>query len=127
MDQSQQRLASALSSTTHYVAPAQHAPLAFSVPEACKVAGVGRTKLCEALQSGALRSRRNGTKHLILRADLESWLQSLPTATDATPMLKSRADIAVAASVATRAARAAAGKRARVRKTQLRPRLVAAE
>jgi excisionase family DNA binding protein len=93
-------------------------PLAFSVPEACRVAGVGRTKLCEALQSGALRSRRNGTKHLILRADLESWLQSLPTATDATPMLKSRAKAAVAVSSATYRAR---------RKASPKPRLVAAE
>ncbi|MET4483703.1 helix-turn-helix domain-containing protein [Bradyrhizobium sp. F1.13.3] len=61
------------------VAPLPAAQMAFSVPAACKVAGVGRTKLYEAIQSGALRARKNGAKNLILRDDLQQWLESLPT------------------------------------------------
>jgi excisionase family DNA binding protein len=64
--------------------------LAYSIPGACKAAGVGRTKLYEALASGALRSRRNGAKHLILRADLERWLEALPTEKAPAPSPKSR-------------------------------------
>jgi excisionase family DNA binding protein len=49
--------------------------LAFSIPAACKASGVGRSKIYEAIQSGALRARKNGAKNLILRADLERWLE----------------------------------------------------
>jgi excisionase family DNA binding protein len=54
--------------------------LAYSIPAASKVSGVGRSKLYEAIASGALRVRKNGAKNLILRDDLQHWLQSLPTA-----------------------------------------------
>lgn len=53
--------------------------LAFTVPQACKVAGVGRSRMYEVIASGALRTRKNGSKNLILRDDLLRWLQSLPT------------------------------------------------
>lgn len=69
-------------------APQPVAQMAFSVPAACKVAGVGRTKLYEAIQSGALRARKNGAKNLILREDLQRWLESLPTETAASPSPK---------------------------------------
>jgi excisionase family DNA binding protein len=61
------------------LAPLPVAQMAFSVPAACKVAGVGRTKIYEAISSGALRARKNGAKNLILREDLQRWLESLPT------------------------------------------------
>jgi excisionase family DNA binding protein len=61
--------------------PPQHlAPMAYSIPDACIVAGVGRSRMYEAIASGALRARKNGTKNLILRDDLLRWLESLPTA-----------------------------------------------
>ena len=60
-------------------------PLAFSIPAACKVAGVGRTKLYAAIASGALRARKNGAKNVILREDLQSWLRNLPTERDVAP------------------------------------------
>ena len=53
------------------LAPLPVAQMAFSIPAACKVAGVGRSRLYEAIASGALRARKNGAKNLILRADLE--------------------------------------------------------
>jgi excisionase family DNA binding protein len=55
--------------------PPLFVPLAFSIPAACKASGVGRSKIYEAIQSGALRARKNGAKNLILRADLERWLE----------------------------------------------------
>jgi excisionase family DNA binding protein len=64
--------------------------LAYSIPAACKAAGVGRTKIYEALASGALRARKNGAKNLILRADLEHWLEALPTEKAAAPSPKPR-------------------------------------
>ena len=50
-----QHLAAALSSTAAYVAPPQHAPMAFTITEACKILKVGRSKLYIAIQTGALR------------------------------------------------------------------------
>jgi excisionase family DNA binding protein len=107
MDQSQpltppQHLAAALSSAK----PAQHAPMAFSIPAACKASGVSRTKIYEAIQSGALIARKNGAKNLILREDLERWLQNLPT--EKAPTFQRRSAVANAASVARRRAPAAA-------------------
>jgi excisionase family DNA binding protein len=72
------------------LAPLPVAQMAFSIPAACKVAGVGRSRLYEAIASGALRARKNGAKNLILRADLERWLESLPTERAAAPLPKRR-------------------------------------
>jgi excisionase family DNA binding protein len=56
-------------------------PLAFSIEQACAAAGVGRSKLYLAVQSGDLRARKLGKKTLILRDDLRAWLESLPSFT----------------------------------------------
>ena len=52
--------------------------LAYSVPETCAIACAGRTALYEAIQSGALRAVKRGTRTLILAEDLHRFLQSLP-------------------------------------------------
>jgi excisionase family DNA binding protein len=52
---------------------------AFSVAETCAVTGIGRTKLYEAIGTGALVARRFGKKRLILREDLRRFLAKLPT------------------------------------------------
>jgi excisionase family DNA binding protein len=49
-----------------------------SVSEACRVAGLGRTKMYEAIADGRLKARKFGKRTLILRADLQSFLLSLP-------------------------------------------------
>jgi excisionase family DNA binding protein len=52
-----------------------------SVTEACAVAGIGRTKIYEAISSGALKARKFGKRRIILRSDLHAFLAALPEAT----------------------------------------------
>lgn len=52
--------------------------LAYSPDEAAKAIGQGRTKLFQAIKDGKLRAVKNGRRTLILRADLEGYLASLP-------------------------------------------------
>jgi excisionase family DNA binding protein len=49
-------------------------PLAVSVGRATHTAGLGRTKLYEALGSGELSSLKIGNRRLILVDDLRNWL-----------------------------------------------------
>ncbi|MHC4053397.1 helix-turn-helix domain-containing protein [Bradyrhizobium sp. 25ACV] len=51
-----------------------------SISEACAMAGIGRTKVYEAIASGHLKARKCGTRTLILRDDLRRFLNSLPSA-----------------------------------------------
>jgi len=54
-------------------------PLGHSINDAAFRAGVGRTTIRGALNSGALRALKLGRRTLILDADLQSWLGHLPT------------------------------------------------
>jgi excisionase family DNA binding protein len=56
-------------------------PLAYSIAEVCEIAGIGRTSIYEAINSGELIARKNGRRTVILSDDLRRWLQSLPTQT----------------------------------------------
>jgi excisionase family DNA binding protein len=49
-----------------------------SVLEACSVAGIGRTKIYEAIASGSLKARKFGKRTIILRSDLQDFLAGLP-------------------------------------------------
>jgi excisionase family DNA binding protein len=51
-----------------------------SVQEACAVAGLGRTKIYEAITDGRLKARKCGKRTLILRDELRQFLASLPGA-----------------------------------------------
>ncbi|MGO9681103.1 MAG: helix-turn-helix domain-containing protein [Beijerinckiaceae bacterium] len=53
--------------------------LAHTIEEACRVSGLGRTTIYAALKSGALSARKCGRRTLILAAELERFLNSLPT------------------------------------------------
>jgi len=52
--------------------------LAYKIPEAVQVAPVGKTRLYEALNSGALKAHKQGAHTIIMRDDLETWLRGLP-------------------------------------------------
>ena len=56
-------------------------PLSYSISEATKVAGVGRTCLYQEINEGRLRAVKRGRRTLILAQDLRAWLTSLPSAT----------------------------------------------
>ncbi len=55
-------------------------PFAFTIASACRVSALGRTTLYAALKSGALSARKCGRRTLILAADLEKFLDNLPSA-----------------------------------------------
>ncbi len=54
------------------------APLAYTVPDACKAAGLGRTTLYELIAAGRVRAMKAGTRTLIEADSLRSYLASLP-------------------------------------------------
>jgi excisionase family DNA binding protein len=51
-----------------------------SIAEACAMAGIGRTKIYQAIGDGRLRARKFGKRTIILRSDLRAFLESLPAA-----------------------------------------------
>jgi excisionase family DNA binding protein len=51
-----------------------------SISEACKVAGIGQTRLYGAIADGRLKARKFGKRTLILRGDLLAFLAALPLA-----------------------------------------------
>jgi excisionase family DNA binding protein len=54
--------------------------LAVSPAEAANLAGIGRTKLYEAMNAGVLPSFKIGTRRLVRIAEIEAWLQRLEDA-----------------------------------------------
>jgi excisionase family DNA binding protein len=51
-----------------------------SISEACAVAGIGRTKIYQAIADGDLKARKCGKRTLVLRDDLRDFLAALPGA-----------------------------------------------
>jgi excisionase family DNA binding protein len=56
--------------------PTTGCTIAVSPAEAAQLIGIGRTKLYEALNSGALPSYRIGCRRVILVAELEDWIRA---------------------------------------------------
>lgn len=52
--------------------------LAVSVPTAAEMTGVSEPTIWRSIRSGDLKSRRLGTRRLILVSDLEDYLKGLP-------------------------------------------------
>jgi excisionase family DNA binding protein len=52
-----------------------------SIPEACAIARIGKTRLYELINSGELPARKMGNRTLIIHSDLVKYLQSLPPVT----------------------------------------------
>lgn len=55
-------------------------PLAVGLDTACEMLGIGRTKMRELFDAGEIVPRRLGKRVLIRVADLEQFLNNLPTA-----------------------------------------------
>ena len=51
--------------------------LSFSVDEAAKSTGLGRTRLYDAINDGVLRAKKFGKRTIVLRDDLEEFLSRL--------------------------------------------------
>lgn len=62
--------------------------LTFTIDEACEIARISRGTLYKAMRSGALLGRKLGTKTIILRTDLQLWLEALPPVYSAQPAPK---------------------------------------
>ena len=56
----------------------KHPVLAYSIEDAVKASGIGRTKLFELIRDGELRARKVGRRTIITDADLKSMIDSLP-------------------------------------------------
>ena len=56
----------------------QRAPLAHSIPEVCKLTGLGRTTIYAAIKSGHLVARRYRRRTVVLSEDLRRFLIDLP-------------------------------------------------
>ena len=53
-------------------------PLAVSIPEACRISGVGRTKLYQAIADGHVHAVKAGTRTLIILGSLTAYINALP-------------------------------------------------
>lgn len=51
--------------------------ISLSIEEAKDLTGISRTKLYQAINSGALKARKFGKRTIILRDDLNAFLSSL--------------------------------------------------
>ncbi len=54
--------------------------LGLSIEESCQAAGIGRTKIYEAIGAGELIAKKAGRRTIILSKHLEAYLESLPAA-----------------------------------------------
>lgn len=54
-------------------------PIAVTIPDAVRLSGCSRSALYEALKRGDLTARKAGRRSLIMMADLEAYLASLPS------------------------------------------------
>lgn len=52
-------------------------PLAVDIAEACRLTGIGRSKLYELLSAGVISSAKVGKRRLVLVESLRRWLTDL--------------------------------------------------
>ena len=54
--------------------------IAVTVPEACKMLGLGRTTIYNLINEGKLKPRKSGNRTLFLVSDLHAFANNLPRA-----------------------------------------------
>ena len=57
--------------------------VAIPIPKACERIGISRSKLYEMLNKREIQSVKIGRRRLVRVADLDRWLESLPSQTPA--------------------------------------------
>lgn len=57
-------------------------PMAYSVADVLKMVGIGRTKFYQLVSVGEIKTRKIGNRTVVLAADLDAWLASLPFSID---------------------------------------------
>jgi excisionase family DNA binding protein len=81
-------------------------PLSYTITSACNATGIGRSRLYEKIKSGEIPLRKLGKRSLILKKDLERFLESLPTVAATKPKpVNAKAELAVKRRHSTKAAR----------------------
>jgi len=53
-------------------------PIAVPVPEACRIVGIGRSRLYEEIAAGRIEARKAGKRTLVMVASLRDYVASLP-------------------------------------------------
>jgi Helix-turn-helix domain len=53
--------------------------LAYSLPEAARIAGVSRTRIFDAVRRQELTIRKIGRSSIVTHDDLLEWIKSMPT------------------------------------------------
>jgi excisionase family DNA binding protein len=56
----------------------RNTPLAYTIAEACAIAGIRRTTLYKHIRAGKLRAIKIGQRTLFLRDDIHRWLEGMP-------------------------------------------------
>jgi len=51
--------------------------VSLTIEEVCEATGLGRTKVYEAIGTGALPAKKWGKRTLVLKSDLEAFISSL--------------------------------------------------
>jgi excisionase family DNA binding protein len=73
--------------TKHQAIPVQPTPappiekLGFTIPEAAQCSSLGQTSIYKAIRDRQLKARKYGTRTIITRNDLMSFLENLPIET----------------------------------------------
>ena len=60
-------------------------PIAYTIPDAGRAAGIGNTKLYELIGLGVLDARKAGRRTVIMADSLRAYLSSLPPASIRAP------------------------------------------
>lgn len=53
-------------------------PLAVTINDACRITGIGRSKLYQEINAGRLQLRKAGQRSLIRLVDLRAYIDALP-------------------------------------------------
>ncbi len=65
-----------------YTGEGTNRPVMVTVPEACRMFGVGRTKMWQLIMSKGIESRKLGQRTLLSVASIETLFETLPSGAD---------------------------------------------